>query len=115
MFLPVGCQHPKTFGENCVRKNGNAFYEARALAPFTPIRPARQCSRPARFACCASHDVYFRSRRAPRSGRGGRRFKSCHSDQLIKHLADPKKIAPTKVPEEGVVTLRASRRRAAVA
>jgi len=42
-----------------VRKKGDAFYEARAHAPFTPIRPARQCSRPARFACCASYDVYF--------------------------------------------------------
>ena len=36
----------------------------------------------------------------PRSGRGGRRFKSCHSDQLIKHLADPEKIEPKKLPKE---------------
>jgi hypothetical protein len=39
-------------------------------------------------------------RKAPRSGRGGRRFKSCHSDQLIKHLADPEKIAPKKLPKK---------------
>src|SRR5436190_24062295 len=25
---------------------------------------------------------------APRSGRGGRRFKSCHSDQYLAHIAD---------------------------
>jgi hypothetical protein len=44
-------------------------------------------------------------RRAPRSGRGGRRFKSCHSDQLIKHLAGPEKIAPKKLPKKPVVKL----------
>jgi hypothetical protein len=33
--------------------------------------------------------------RAPRSGRGGRRFKSCHSDQIIKHLnSTPKRSRP---------------------
>src|SRR4029078_8823573 len=32
---------------------------------------------------------------APRSGRGGRRFKSCHSDQ---HLAHPEPAAPTVSP-----------------
>jgi hypothetical protein len=29
---------------------------------------------------------------APRSGRGGRRFKSCHSDQHTKYLAGPAKL-----------------------
>ena len=33
---------------------------------------------------------------APRSGRGGRRFKSCHSDQLSYEL----KLNPTDIPTE---------------
>src|SRR5260370_29511021 len=37
---------------------------------------------------------------APRSGRGGRSFKSCHSDQLIKHLADPETTAPKNLPKK---------------
>src|SRR6266852_9762299 len=37
--------------------------------------------------------------RAPRSGRGGRRFKSCHSDQ---HLADFPKALPTDIPTETI-------------
>src|SRR6516165_10330664 len=35
--------------------------------------------------------------RAPRSGRGGRRFKSCHSDQ---YLADPQIPFPTVSPTD---------------
>src|SRR5262249_14858765 len=38
--------------------------------------------------------------RAPRPGRGGRRFKSCHSDQ---HLADFLKALPTDIPTETVL------------
>jgi hypothetical protein len=41
--------------------------------------------------------------KAPGSGRGGRRFKSCHSDQLIKHLANFEKFAPKKLPKKLVV------------
>jgi hypothetical protein len=33
----------------------------------------------------------------PRSGRGGRRFKSCHSDQ---YLADPQDSGPTVSPTD---------------
>jgi hypothetical protein len=44
---------------------------------------------------------------APRSGRGGRRFKSCHSDQHIKHLADPEKTAPRKLPKKNPTSSRA--------
>ena len=36
--------------------------------------------------------------RAPRSGRGGRRFKSCHSDQLYQWLSFPEKATPTVSP-----------------
>ncbi len=41
--------------------------------------------------------------RAPRSGRGGRRFKSCHSDQLIKHLAQPRKNRAQEIAQETYV------------
>jgi hypothetical protein len=34
---------------------------------------------------------------APRSGRGGRRFKSCHSDQYLDHLL---RAIPTDSPTE---------------
>jgi hypothetical protein len=43
---------------------------------------------------------------APRSGRGGRRFKSCHSDQ---HLADPETASPTVCPTD-IFVERVSRR-----
>lgn len=33
---------------------------------------------------------------APRSGRGGRRFKSCHSDQKNRYLAVPENCRPTE-------------------
>jgi hypothetical protein len=41
-----------------------------------------------------------RSERQQAISKGCRSFKSCHSDQLIKHLADPEKIAPKKLPKE---------------
>src|SRR5258706_4934598 len=41
--------------------------------------------------------------RVPRSGRGGRRFKSCHSDQLIKHLAKPRKKRAQEIAQETYV------------
>ena len=44
-------------------------------------------------------DAYCPKGSAHRSGRGGRRFKSCHSE-LIKHLADPKKITPKELPKK---------------
>ena len=46
---------------------------------------------------------HFLGGRAPRSGRGGRRFKSCHSDQFIKHLADPEKNRAQKIAQETYV------------
>src|SRR5262245_15071741 len=38
--------------------------------------------------------------RTPSSERGGRRFKSCHSDQQTKYLADSPILAPKKLPKE---------------
>ncbi len=36
---------------------------------------------------------------APRSGRGGRRFKSCHSDQLFQLLSSPAPSHPDSYPD----------------
>src|SRR5215469_14147449 len=46
-----------------------------------------------------SLNIQGRSGSAPRSGRGGRRFKSCHSDQTNQRLRKPRLSYPDKYPD----------------
>src|SRR5260370_37646188 len=47
-----------------------------------------------------SLNIQGSSRVRPRSGRGGRRFKSCHSDQSFKQLAPPSKLTAQETAQE---------------
>jgi hypothetical protein len=44
--------------------------------------------------------VFSRAWQRTSFGTKGRMFKSCHSDQLIEHLANPEKYAPKKLPKK---------------
>jgi hypothetical protein len=76
---------------NPVRNVVRALSENRGIIRRDACHPVRYlfaiCSsrggrRKPRTCLCPTNSILRESGKAPRSGRGGRRFKSCHSDQL---------------------------------
>jgi hypothetical protein len=110
------CDHPSPRPFIPDSPNLSAFLERKSVRCLFPSRPVPVRSVAISVAMdikCSSVNLADRNRvfagnqircwrtlysgRAPRSGRGGRRFKSCHSDQ---HLADPDTPTPTVSPTD---------------